>query len=180
MCCEGQDEQQIPYGDDNQKGNDKNPDSLSPNECARLVYETHTMKLRLQRGMKHTAQPTWLRLFAIFCIGLICVGSTVQVCHEHTDSFEASLLQVRVAGPAHASVDAQKNLGTRTDSDSNSAVNCPLCVAMHSALPVADALPQTAMVALATLTRQADGIDRMFSWRFEMASRPPPAERFRA
>lgn len=134
------------------------------------------MKTRIQRERKHTAQPLWLRLFALFCIGLIALGSTVQVCHAHTDSFEASLLQVHQAGPAHASLDAVKDASSKTDSDSNSAVNCPLCVAMHSALPVADTLPQVALVALATLTREADGIDRVFSWRFKMASRPPPAE----
>jgi hypothetical protein len=138
------------------------------------------MKTAIQHGTKHTAQPLWLRLFALLCIGLIGLGSTVQVCHAHTDAFEASLLQVHASGPAHASVDAAQTPASKTDSDSGSAVNCPLCVAMHSALPVADALPKVAMVALATLTREADGIDRIFSWRFEMASRPPPAERTRA
>ena len=139
------------------------------------------MKMRLQRGRKRTALPLWLRLLAIFCIGLVSVGSTAQVCHAHVDAFEASLLQVHVAGPVHAvAYDATKDPATKPDSDSSSAVNCPLCVAMHSALPVADALPQVSMVTLATLTREADGIDRMFSWRFEMASRPPPAERTRA
>jgi hypothetical protein len=138
------------------------------------------MKIRLQRGRKHAAKPLWLRLFALLCIGLIGLGSTAQVCHAHTDAFEASLLDVHVAGPAYASVDAAKTPVNRPDSDSGSAVNCPLCVAMHSALPVADALPQVAMVTLARMTREADGIDRVFSWRFEMASRPPPAERSRA
>jgi hypothetical protein len=137
------------------------------------------MKIRLHRVGKHAAQPRWLRLLAFFCLGLVSVSSTAQVCHAHVDAFEASLMQVPTAGPVHAVAQAvtKKDPATKRDSDSNSAVNCPLCVAMHSALPVADALSQVAMVTMATLTREADGIDRAFSWRFKMASRPPPVER---
>ena len=136
------------------------------------------MTTKLQRGRMHTAQPLWLRLFAIFCLGLIAVGSTVQVCHAHVDSFEARILAGRSAGPAHA--EAAKDLSVNSDSDASSAVNCPLCVAMHSALPVAETLPQMAMVTMSTMTPLADDIARVFSWRFEMASRPPPAERIHA
>jgi hypothetical protein len=154
----------------------KGLDSLWSGECAKLVYETD-LTTRLQRGTTRKAQTLWLQLFAFFCVALIGVGSTVQVCHAHVDSFEASLLRVHTAGPAHASVDTAKG---KADSESNASVNCPLCVAMHSALPVAHQLPQVSIVALAILDREADGIDRVFSWRFEMASRPPPAERSRA
>ena len=167
---------QIPCGDDNQKG----AVPFRPGSVQDWYTRLRTMNIQLQRGTKHTARPLWLRLFAVFCVGLIGLGSTVQVCHAHTDAFEASLLEVRVAGPAHASVGAATTPMSKPDSESRSTVNCPLCVAMHSALPVADALPQVAMVALARLTREADGIDRIFSWRFEMASRPPPVERTRA
>ena len=131
------------------------------------------MTPKLQRERLRTAQPMWLRLFAIFCMGLIAVGNTAQVCHAHVDAFEASLL----AQVHHPDSDVSKDPATKPDSDSSSAVNCPLCVAMHSALPVADALPQVAVVTLTAVVPATDDAPRMFRWRFDMASRPPPVER---
>jgi hypothetical protein len=138
------------------------------------------MTTKLQRAGMRTAQPMWLRLFAIFCIGLVAVGSTAQVCHAHVDAFEASLLAQVHSSPVHAAGEISKDPATKPDSDSSSAVNCPLCVAMHSALPVADALPQVAVVALTTVAPAVDDAPRMFRWHFDMASRPPPVERFDA
>jgi hypothetical protein len=54
---------------------------------------------------------------------------------------------------------------------------CPLCVAMHSSLPVADALPSAHIVPDSTLLVAA-AVDRLpdDAWHFARFSRPPPAK----
>jgi hypothetical protein len=54
---------------------------------------------------------------------------------------------------------------------------CPLCVAMHSAVPVAAAVPATTMVAQKSM-RVAASADRVpdETWHFARFSRPPPSE----
>ena len=54
--------------------------------------------------------------------------------------------------------------------------HCPLCVAMHSALPVALHVAPEPLLNIQTLDSIAMDAERIFRWRFEMASRPPPAD----
>jgi len=152
-------------------------------ECARLVYsftkKSADMKTKAQRGKKTCPQPVWLRVLALFCMALIGMASTAQVCHSHDEALCANVAQ---AGHGVGHVVSERNPGgpDRRDSGSDSAVQCPLCVAMHSAMPVTHAFEQVALLRLASLDVAADGIARTYSWRFEMASRPPPVERLRA
>jgi hypothetical protein len=83
--------------------------------------------------------------------------STVQVCHVHSD---ASLPQQK----------SQQKTPVPIPED-----HCPLCVAMHSALPVALHVAPEPILQIQRLDSLAADVERVFRWRFEMASRPPPA-----
>ena len=114
----------------------------------------------LQLGQRDERRPIWLRFVAILCILVVCVMSTAQVCHTHSD---LSLLK---RGPA-------KNVPAPED-------HCPLCVAMHSALPVSLHIAPEPMLQIHALDSVAADAERIFRWRFELASRPPPADKTRA
>ena len=100
------------------------------------------------------SRPLWLRWMVLACVLLVCVMSTAQVCHSH---FEVA--------PKHSS---QPNSTTPED-------HCPLCVAMHSALPATLHVAPEPMLLIHRLDSLAADVEREFRWRFEMASRPPPA-----
>ena len=99
-------------------------------------------------------RPTWLRLLAILCVVVVCIMSTVLACHTHA---EFSLKQ-----------NPQQHRSPATDD------HCPLCVAMHSALPVSLHVTPEPMLQIQALDSAAADARRIFRWRFEMASRPPP------
>jgi hypothetical protein len=80
--------------------------------------------------------------------------STVLACHTHG---EFSLKQ-----------NSQQHNSPATDD------HCPLCVAMHSALPVSLHVTPEPMLQIQALDSVAADARRIFRWRFEMASRPPP------
>lgn len=111
------------------------------------------MQTLLQRG-NTGRKPTWLRLMAFLCVLMVCVMSTVQVSHNH---------------PEFASKQSPNHNGPAPDD------HCPLCVAMHSALPVSMHAPEP-ILQIHTLDTVAADAQRIFRWRFEMASRPPPAD----
>ena len=104
-------------------------------------------------------RPTWLRLIALLSVLMVCIMSTAQVAHNHTES--TPLKQ------------SQNHNGTIPDD------HCPLCVAMHSALPVSMHAPEPIFQVHALDTAAAEA-QRIFRWRFQMASRPPPADKDRA
>lgn len=111
------------------------------------------MQAFLQRGQSDQ-RPTWLRLIAVFCLLMVCVMSTVQVAHNHAES--APLKQ------------GQNHNGPVPDD------HCPLCVAMHSALPVSMHTPEP-ILQVHALDPVATNVQRIFRWRFQLAIRPPPA-----
>lgn len=105
-----------------------------------------------QRGKTHQ-RPIWLRLMVLLCILMVCVMGAVQVAHTHASS---ALLK---KGSNHN--------GSVTDD------HCPLCVVMLSDVPVWMDVPEPILQIHALDTVAADA-ERIFRWRFEMASRPPP------
>lgn len=109
--------------------------------------------MRAQAQCGTGARPAWLRLLALLCLLLIMVMSTVQVCHVHT-----------FAGARQGS----------QQGDPGSEDHCPLCVAMHSALPTDIQVAPEPMLMVRALESVAADAERIFRWRFEMASRPPP------
>ncbi len=105
-------------------------------------------------------QPLWLRLAALVCVLLVSVAGVAQAAHIHGDLL-----------PNHAT-----QIGAHVDNDGAVSEDaCPLCVAMHSALPAAGfaALPsglhgETALPSACSRKPQSP-------WTFAAFSRPPPS-----
>jgi hypothetical protein len=103
-------------------------------------------------------RPWWLQVLALVCVVAVCLMSTAQISHTHA---EFSALK---QAPHHN--------GPSPDD------HCPLCVAMHSALAAPDHYAPEPTIAMERLDSVAAEAIRVFRWRFEMASRPPPAENY--
>jgi hypothetical protein len=113
------------------------------------------MQNYLQRG-KSTSQPAiWLRMIAAFCIVMVTFMSAAQSCHTHA---EASSL--RQGSQSHQPAPED---------------HCPVCVAMHSALPAPQHLAPAPILEIEPLSAAASDPLQPFQWRFELASRGPPA-----
>ena len=115
------------------------------------------MQSFFKRGQSDQQRPMWLRLVAMVCVLVLYVASTAQVCHMH----------------GQPGKDSQNSRDSR---DSKQAVpdNCPLCVAMHSALPATahtapEPVRQVQLVLPGTVQMQ-----HMQRWSYELFSRPPP------
>jgi len=108
------------------------------------------------------AQPTWLRRIAVLCLLLVAFSGSAQAVHVHGQWLPHQQTQVDIA------VDSSQTPGE---------ASCPLCMAMHSALPVAAAVPATELVAgkPMRITAAADRVPDE-AWHFARFSRPPPAE----
>jgi len=115
---------------------------------------------RLQRGAGAPAHSFWMRLLATACLLLVGLASSVEVVHIHGDWLPHHGAQV--AAPADAS---QVPGGEE---------HCPLCVAMHSTLPVAAKIAPVRLVLVAV--KAVSVVDRLPSsqWHFARFSRPPP------
>ena len=101
-------------------------------------------------------RPMWLRVLAVACVLVVTLMSTAQVSHAHND------FSVTKQNSNH-------NSPSTTD-------HCPLCVAMHSALAVSQQYAPEPTLSVQRLDSVAAEAARIFRWRFELASRPPPAE----
>ncbi|GAC1357857.1 MAG: hypothetical protein NVSMB3_04660 [Acidobacteriaceae bacterium] len=114
-------------------------------------------QLAVERGTlterRFGSRPVWVQILALVCLLLVVVVSTAQVCHVHE---KASVRQGSRQGDP-----APEN-------------HCPLCVAMHSALPTGVHVAPEPLASVRALDSIAADAERMFRWRFEMASRPPP------
>jgi len=102
----------------------------------------------------------WLQTVAALCLLLVAFSGSAQAVHVHGQWLPHQQTQVDKA------VDA---------SQAPSEAACPMCVAMHSALPVAAAAPATETV-LGKPMRVAATADRVpdEAWHFARFSRPPP------
>lgn len=105
------------------------------------------------KQLRPEGRPVWLRLLALLCLLVVVLMSTVQVCHLHTE------------GTARQ--------GSR-QGDPTPENHCPLCVAMHTAVPSGIHVAPEPLATVRALDSVAADAERMFRWRFEMASRPPP------
>jgi hypothetical protein len=113
-----------------------------------------------------TSQPhtLWVRLFALASVWLMLAVTSVGAAHHHGEWLPHHSAQV--AGHA----DASGVPGAEDD--------CPLCMAMHSAMPVA--APAVAWVTLLEPAAVPTAADRLpeAQWHFAMFSRPPPAQKY--
>jgi hypothetical protein len=113
------------------------------------------MQSYLQRGKNGQQPAVWLRTIAMLCILMVTFMSAAQACHTHTgdSSFKQS---------------PHPNQPVPED-------HCLVCVAMHSALPATLHISPAPPLDLEALGPIASDTLRTFRWRFEMASRGPPA-----
>src|SRR5882757_8631019 len=98
--------------------------------------------------------PQWLRLVAMLCVLVICIASTAQVCHTHPEiaSTSSKNSPQNAPGPDH----------------------CPLCVAMHTALPATLNTASEPVLEIQRVLFKAVELARLQRWSSELFSRPPP------
>lgn len=113
-----------------------------------------------QRDRVPVAQPMRLRVAAMLCALLVAVAGIAQAAHIHGDWLPSSTTQV----VAH---DSSALPGIGEDS-------CPLCLAMHSALPVAGFAVLVVALLLEIKLLLASSRKPKSLWYFAAFSRPPP------
>lgn len=117
------------------------------------------MSSETQRGRTAGPQPLWLRAFALLCLLAVTVAGVAQSAHIHGDWLPHHAAQAS-SQPAQAGATGEES--------------CPLCVAMHSALPVASfAAPLPAELFGGVFACNA-GRKPDLPWHFAAFSRPPP------
>jgi hypothetical protein len=104
-------------------------------------------------------QPLWLRVATFACVLLVGVAGIAQAAHIHGDWLPQSAPHVSASTPGAPAIGED---------------SCPLCVAMHSALPgtgfavLSIGLPPESPLISAT------GRKPETQWHFAAFSRPPP------
>ena len=119
------------------------------------------MTTKRQRGAAETTFPLWVRSLALACLLLVGAVSTAQVAHIHGDWLPKH--DTHLGAPADAS---------QTPGDEE---HCPLCVAMHSALPISQPMEPVQVELVAVLPPAAALALPASVWHYAMFSRPPPA-----
>jgi hypothetical protein len=95
----------------------------------------------------------------MLCVALMAAVGTAQAVHIHGDWLPQNAL--------HATVPADASQGQGEE-------HCPLCVAMHSALPVTLAVVPESLQEVRLLLSAHVLIAPQRLWSFAMFSRPPP------
>ncbi|HLI77382.1 MAG TPA: hypothetical protein VKV02_10595 [Acidobacteriaceae bacterium] len=105
-------------------------------------------------------QPTaWMRWLTITCVLLFTVITTAQAAHLHRPAGAGHQVQAPLAGTPSA--DAEEH--------------CPLCVAMHPALPAPmHVAPAPVLLGEPLPSQRQEGVAGSV-WAFARFGRPPPA-----
>ena len=118
--------------------------------------------MRIQRhpALRAEASPLWRRFVVLFALLLVLVAPVAQAGHIHGDWLPHG--------------DAQLGQHTAAAQFLDSEANCPLCVAMHSALPAET--PAAKPIAAAIQLRAPAEVDHVVLQQphFPRFSRPPP------
>ncbi len=117
---------------------------------------------RAQRGSAEHAQPLWLRVLAYACLLLVVGASSFQAIHIHGKWLPQNAIHAG-SQPAGSQVPGGEE-------------HCPLCMAMHSALPVAGHVDVVRLTLVECKPVQALQYAPEALWHFAMFSRPPPVE----
>jgi hypothetical protein len=115
---------------------------------------------RLQRGAVEHAHPLWLRVLTFACLLLVVGASSVQAIHIHGEWLPQNAVH------AGSLPDGSQVPGGEE--------HCPLCVVMHSALPVAAHVDVLRLVLVECKVVQAVNHAPETLWHYAMFSRPPP------
>jgi hypothetical protein len=113
----------------------------------------------IQREPSGGLRPLRLRVAALLCVVLVAVAGVAQAAHIHGKWLPNSAAQVS----AHTTL-----------SDGVAEDACPLCVAMHSALPVSGYAAVLVALLLETGTFSVLSREPRSTWYFAAFSRPPP------
>lgn len=103
-------------------------------------------------GARQGRGQRWLRLLALVCVLLLGGASTAQVCHSHED---ASALR-------------------KGSSQNVPADHCPLCLAMHTAMPAVERTAPLPVVEVWQAPGEEQTTERARELDFSLFSRPPP------
>jgi len=117
---------------------------------------------RAQRGAGEQTHPLWLRVLTLACLLLVVGASSVQAIHIHGQWLPQNAI--------HAGSLPNGPQGTGGEE------HCPLCMAMHSALPVAAHVDVVLLTLVECKAVQALDHSPQTLWHFAMFSRPPPVE----
>ncbi|NYF79185.1 DUF2946 family protein [Granulicella arctica] len=99
---------------------------------------------------------------------LLIVMSTVQVCHTHDPLLQQSNLH-------HGTPRPNQNQSPTPTPD-----HCPLCMALHAAMPATAQSAPEPVLLVQTLNSPAADARRIVPWHFHLAIRPPPVDAPRA
>ncbi len=113
-----------------------------------------------QRELGGGPRPTWLRVAAMLCVLLVGVAGIAQAAHIHGEWLPSSAIQAA----AHTA------LSPAVGEDA-----CPLCVAMHSALPVTGFAALLVALLLECNLLLVSTHKPQALWYFAAFSRPPPS-----
>jgi hypothetical protein len=117
------------------------------------------VKRLTQRERGSAAQPLRVRVAAFFCVLLVGLAGIAQAAHIHGDWLPSSSIQAAV------------HVGQTSAPGED---GCPLCVAMHSALPVAAFGVLLVGLLLEVNLLLASSHKPQSPWYFAAFSRPPP------
>lgn len=120
------------------------------------------MTKRLHRRATEPSHPLWLRALAFACLLLVTAVSSAQVSHIHGQWLPHQHAQVGAAADASQLPGGEER--------------CPLCVAMHSALPTVVSLQPVQLVLVVCRLATVSEHTHDAQWHFAMFSRPPPVK----
>jgi hypothetical protein len=134
---------------------------LLSRECAtEFFFGLGPLIKRAKRGVVEHVHPLWLRVLAFACLLLVVGASSVQAIHIHGQWLPQRAIH------AGATPD-----GSQTPGDEE---HCALCMAMHSALPVAAHVEVLRLALVECAVVQAVDHAPETQWHYAMFSRPPP------
>lgn len=113
-----------------------------------------------QRELGAGPRPIWLRVAALLCLLMVGVAGIAQAAHIHGDWLPSTAVQAT----------AHTTLSPAMAEDA-----CPLCVAMHSALPVTSFSALLVALLLECNLLLASTHKPRSLWYFAAFSRPPPS-----
>ena len=115
------------------------------------------------RGRNAGVQPFWLRALGVLCLLVVTVAGVAQAAHIHGDWLPHHAAQAG-SSPVWAGAAGEEG--------------CPLCVAMHSALPVSGFAALLLGLLLSANVFAGMGRRPELRWYFAAFSRPPPSLSF--
>jgi hypothetical protein len=127
-----------------------------------LNLDPEPLTKQAQRGAGEQAHPFWLRVLTFAFLLLVVGASSVQAIHIHGEWLPQNAI--------HAG-----SLPTGSQAPGGEE-HCPLCIAMHSALPVTAHVNAVLLTLVECKAVQAFNRVPETQWHYAMFSRPPPVE----